>query len=185
MIAYIGSSNQPDIQVKRSLLAIALFIVAVSCDKKPAEKKIALHSSALNLEALADRIIAQSKPQKGEKVFMIGAPNEFDSLIIFLKDKFAASGALRTEVSFAATGGLRQTAFAPSGQWAATVVGEPGAEAGGPGTQRMLAWPLPPQRLQSAACDAVARNLSASEWQRYALPGPWRETCPGKPQTAE
>lgn len=54
-----------------------------------------------------------------------------------------ASGALRTEVSFAATGGLRQTAFAPSGQWAATVVGEPGAEAGGPGTQRMLAWPLP------------------------------------------
>lgn len=94
MIAYIGSSNQPDIPVKRSLLAITLFMVAVSCDRKPAEKKIALHSSALNLEALADRIITQSKPQKGEKVFMIGAPNEFDSLIIFLKDKFAASGAI-------------------------------------------------------------------------------------------
>jgi len=75
------------------MLASFVFLaLLVSCEKKPSVKQIPLRSSSFNLRALADKIIERSKPQAGEKVFMIGQPNEFDSLIVFLKDGFAKSG---------------------------------------------------------------------------------------------
>ncbi|HWA32979.1 MAG TPA: aminopeptidase [Cyclobacteriaceae bacterium] len=79
---------------KHALNALFFIMVLISCEKKAAVKEIPLRSSSFNLKALADKIIERSKPQAGEKVFMIGRPNEFDSLIVFLKDGFAKSGAV-------------------------------------------------------------------------------------------
>jgi hypothetical protein len=92
----IVSWNSQPIQtiVKNLAFPALIFLTAlISCEKKPAVKQIPLRSSSFNLKALADRIIERSKPQPGEKVFMIGRPNEFDSLIVFLKDGFEKSGA--------------------------------------------------------------------------------------------
>jgi hypothetical protein len=72
--------------LKYPLLFIFLFLLVISCDKKAEVKQIPLRSSPLDLKSLADKIIEQSDPQPGEKIFMIGQPNEFDSLIVFLKD---------------------------------------------------------------------------------------------------
>ncbi len=81
--------------MKKLVLPVLIFLIALaSCDKKPAVKQIPLRSSPFNLKALAGKIIEQSKPQPGEKIFMIGKPNEFDSLIVFLKDGFASTGAV-------------------------------------------------------------------------------------------
>ncbi len=77
-----------------ALLSLIFLTLLISCEKRPAVKQVPLRSSSLNLKALADKIIEQSKPQPGEKVFMIGKPNEFDSLIVFLKDGFAKAGAV-------------------------------------------------------------------------------------------
>jgi hypothetical protein len=88
-------SNQPETTLKKLVFLLPfLFMAFISCEKKPAPKQISLRSSQLDLEALADKIIERLQPQQGEKVFMIGKPNEFDSLIVFLKDKFAKSGAI-------------------------------------------------------------------------------------------
>jgi hypothetical protein len=90
----VSWNSQPTQTIVKNLAFPALiFLTAlISCEKKPAVKQIPLRSSSFNLKALADKIIAQADPTPGEKVFMIGKPSEFDSLVVFLKDGFAKSG---------------------------------------------------------------------------------------------
>src|SRR5258708_5058618 len=93
IVPWISSPN-PTFVKNLTLAALVFLALVISCEKKPAVKQIPLRSSSLNLKALADKILSRSKPQPGEKIFMIGQPNEFDSLIVFLKDGFAKSGAV-------------------------------------------------------------------------------------------
>jgi Thermophilic metalloprotease (M29) len=74
------------------LFSILILSVTISCNKKPAEKAFVLHSSELDLKAIADKTMERMDIQPGEKVFMVGMPNEFDSLIVFLSDKITAAG---------------------------------------------------------------------------------------------
>lgn len=94
-------------------------------------------------------------------------------------------GTLRTQISWAETGGLEHAAFAPSGMWLATVVLEPSAEVSGSYTRRAIAWPVAPTLLRNIACAGLQRNLSESEWEKFFPGEPWRETCPGLPKSSE
>ncbi len=80
--------------MKLHLPLIALFFAGalLSCNDKPKGKITALGSSKLNLSAIADKTMGLIKLTPGEKVFIIGKPGEFDSLIVLLSDKITASG---------------------------------------------------------------------------------------------
>ncbi len=75
-----------------AFVALIIALLMASCDRKPAEKTVALHSSPLDMDAISDKLMEKISLQPGEKVFMIGVPGEFDSLIVFLGDKITSAG---------------------------------------------------------------------------------------------
>ncbi len=80
--------------MKSSSLLIILFsiLVMTACEKKASPPAVALKSSSLDLKAMAAKIMERVNLQPGEKVFMVGQPSEFDSLIVFLGDQISQAG---------------------------------------------------------------------------------------------
>ena len=75
-------------------LLIILFsaLVMTACQKKTTESIIALKSSSLDLKAISTKLMECINLQPGEKVFMVGQPGEFDSLIVLLGDQISRAG---------------------------------------------------------------------------------------------
>ncbi|CAN5137661.1 hypothetical protein BH09BAC3_BH09BAC3_31980 [soil metagenome] len=73
-----------------SVLLISISLL-VSCNKKQHEKT-ELRSSTLDIRSISSALLDRIGIQKGEKVFMIGAPGEFDSLIVLLAEGVKAKG---------------------------------------------------------------------------------------------
>ena len=80
------------IKSKSFLIILFYVLVMTACQKKPAESIIALKSSSLDLEAISMKIMERINLQPGEKVFMVGQPGEFDSLIVMLGDQISKAG---------------------------------------------------------------------------------------------
>lgn len=72
----------------KNLVAIILVVTTVMrCgESKKAE------SSGLDLKAIADLIVRQSKLQPGEKVLLVASPGKFDSLVTMLENKISKEG---------------------------------------------------------------------------------------------
>ena len=74
------------------LIILVSIVILTACQKKAAETVTPLKSSSLNLKAIAAKVMERVSLQPGEKVFMVGQPSEFDSLIVLLSDQIAKSG---------------------------------------------------------------------------------------------
>ncbi len=79
----------------RSILIILFSVLVISaCEKKTSPPVVTLKSSSLDLKAISAKVMERINLQPGEKVFMVGQPGEFDSLIVFLGDQISQEGGI-------------------------------------------------------------------------------------------
>jgi len=76
---------------KFRFLSISLLLLIGCSSKHPDTRQTP--APLLDMDAIAAKLVLQSKLQPGERVLLIGLPGQFDSLVIKLKDKIVAAGA--------------------------------------------------------------------------------------------
>lgn len=77
-----------------NVLTLAVLVMAIAlsgCQKK--ESTATKPPSLLNWQAIADKIVSQSKLQANENVLIVASPGQFDSLVAVLEQAIAKTGA--------------------------------------------------------------------------------------------
>ena len=92
MIVPYNSQSKAMKNLKPYLTILLAAVILTACQKKATEPIVTLKSSSLDLKALSAKVMERINLQPGEKVFMVGQPNEFDSLIVLLGDQISKSG---------------------------------------------------------------------------------------------
>ena len=78
---------------KIAAATLMLLVVVISCQKKSKEP-VTRKSFALNMEAIANKLMERSMVQPGERVLLMAKPGGFDSLIVLLSEKIKKAGAV-------------------------------------------------------------------------------------------